>query len=201
MTTEDIDLADLDADPIREFAHWFALAKESEDLANAMSLATVDSNGRPTSRMVLLKGHDDDGLEFYTSYSSAKARHIAQQSQVALLFYWKSLRRQVRFEGIASRVSRQASESYWATRPRGSQLAASASTQSAEVESRSGLEQAVDRLSDVYPDDVPLPEDWGGYRVVPDRVEFWVDRKDRLHDRFLYERQADNGWRQARLSP
>ena len=156
----------------------------------------------PAARTVLLKGHDDEGLEFYTSYDSAKAAHMASDSRVAILFYWKSLRRQVRFEGTASRLPREASREYWDTRPRGSRLAAWASTQSAEISDRAILLTAVEELAQRYPDDcIPLPPHWGGYRVRPYRVEFFTSRSDRLHDRFLYERTDGDSWRLVRLSP
>lgn len=191
----------LASDPLQQFAEWYAEAKDSEPLAHAMALSTVSTDGQPTSRMVLLKGHDEKALEFYTNYDSAKAEDMTHEPRVALLFHWSSLRRQVRFEGRAVRVSTAESEEYWKTRPRGSQLAAWASTQSAEIADKAVLEEAVEKYNQQFPDDVPLPPNWGGYRVKPQRVQFFISQQDRLHDRFLYARAAHGGWHMTRLSP
>ena len=202
VNREHPDIPDLHPHPLREFALWYEQAKESEDLPEAMALATVTPDGQPTARMVLLKGYDEAGLEFYTSYDSPKAAHIQYDGRVALLFYWRSLRRQVRFEGTAARLPGEVSRAYWDTRPRGSRLAAWVSTQSAEIADRAALESAVEEFSRQYPDDdIPLPPSWGGYRVHPHRAEFFISRQDRLHDRFLYERTDGDSWRLVRLSP
>jgi len=193
--------ADLAADPFEQFGCWFAHACEcGMPDPNALSLATVDEQGRPAVRTVLLKFWDAEGFVFYTNYESAKARHIAANAEVAMLFAWLALERQVIIRGAAQRVSTAESLKYFLTRPRGSQLGAWVSAQSSVISSRQVLEMKLEEMKRKFGDgEVPLPGFWGGFRVVPRTVEFWQGRPNRLHDRFLYTR--DEGWRIERLAP
>jgi pyridoxamine 5'-phosphate oxidase len=195
--------ADTDPDPIQQFRVWFDEALRSEIIdVNAMSLATATPGGEPAARIVLLKDVNADGFVFFTQYDSAKGRDLAVNPRAALLFYWAPLERQVRIVGQASRVSREASERYFATRPVESQWGAWTARQSSEVATRDLLEQqyaAVRQRFGTAP--VPCPPDWGGYRVAPERIEFWQGRPGRLHDRLLYTRQQDGSWTRVRLAP
>ncbi len=198
-----LDLPDLAPDPITMFRRWMDDTVESGlHEPNAMVLTTVSAQGRPSARMVLLKGVDERGFVFYTNYESRKGEDIEADPAVALLFPWHDLQRQVRVEGTATRVSRAESEAYFSARPRGSQLGAWASPQSREVASRAELDDLYAGVEGEYGDsaDVPLPPQWGGYLVTPDVVEFWQGRKGRMHDRLLYRRQGD-AWTTARLAP
>lgn len=197
---------DLDPDPLRQLRAWLDEAVASGVLEpTAMTLATADAEGRPSARMVLLKGLDEAGLVFYTNYGSRKGRDVAANPRVALLFWWDGLERQVRVEGAAERTSREESEAYFRSRPRGSRLGALVSPQSRPLPDRGELEARLDELSRRYPDDgdIPLPDAWGGYRVRPDAFEFWQGRDDRLHDRVRYEPDEGGaaGWRRFRLAP
>ena len=190
------------ASPVLLWQEWLAAAQEAA-LAevNAMVLSTVDAHGAPSSRMVLCKYADEAGFVFYTNYGSRKAAELDANPQVSLLFPWHPLGRQVRVEGVAERVSRDESAAYFATRPRGAQIGAWASHQSSVIESRADLEREVAEAVERFENsDVPLPPHWGGYRVRPERVEFWQGRPDRLHDRLRYVRAGD-GWQVERLSP
>lgn len=189
-------------DPFTLFDTWFAEARESElNDSNAMALATADASGRPAVRMVLLKGHGPDGFVFYTNRESRKAADLAENMQAALLFHWKSLRRQVRIEGEVTRVSDAESDAYFASRGRDSQLGAWASEQSRPLPARSIFEGRFEAMKFRFEGgDVPRPPHWGGYRVVPDRIEFWQDRAHRLHERRLFVR-ADGGWDEGLLYP
>jgi pyridoxamine 5'-phosphate oxidase len=192
---------DVDSDPVVEFGRWFALAEEAgEPQPNAMALATVDQGGQPTVRMVLLHRADERGFTFHTNYESAKARDLAGNPRAALAFYWPLLHRQVRVTGLVTMVSREESEEYWAGRPYGSRISASASAQSTVLADRSRLDAEVARLEALYPETPPLPSFWGGYRLVPDSVELWQGRSHRLHDRLLYSR-VGTAWRLERLAP
>lgn len=192
---------DLDPDPAAEFQRWFALAQRAGELQpNAMALATVTATGEPALRMVLLYQADAQGFVFFTNYESAKGADLAAHPSAALAFYWPRLHRQVRVGGTVTRVSRQESESYWAQRPYGNRISASASAQSRVIPDRSVLEVEVARLEAQYPDDPPLPDFWGGYRVAPAAIEFWQGRINRLHDRIRYVRES-SGWRMERLAP
>ncbi len=190
------------ADPVRLFQAWLKAAEESGLLEpTAMTLATSDATGRPSARTVLLKSVDDRGFVFYTNYGSRKAADLDQNPRAALVFHWKSLLRQVIVEGSVERATRTESEGYFASRPRGSRLAAWASRQSERVQSREELVQRFEQLKEEYADrDVGLPPFWGGYRLVPGRIEFWQGRPNRLHDRILFER-TDGAWKASRLYP
>lgn len=192
---------DLDPDPVVEFGRWFDLAREvGEPQPNAMALATVTADAEPAVRMVLLHRVDDAGFVFFTNYTSDKAGDLAANPRAALAFYWPRLHRQVRVRGSVTRTSRGESEDYWAQRPYGSRISASASEQSRVIPSRAVLEGEVARLERRYPEAPPLPDFWGGYRVSPDAIEFWQGRINRLHDRLRYVR-ADAGWWVERLAP
>lgn len=190
------------ADPIAFFGEWFRDARDSGIyLPEAMTLATADAGGAPSARQVLLKGFDARGFVFYTNYESRKARELDANPRCALTLHWAVLQRQVRIRGAASRTSREDSEAYFRTRPRGSQLGAWASRQSEVLGAREDLDVTVAKFERTYEgEDVPLPPYWGGYRVVPEEIEFWQGRADRLHDRLLYGRSGD-GWTVKRLYP
>ena len=193
----------MSSDPFPLFDAWYAEARASEiNDSNAMTLSTADAAGRPSSRMVLLKGHGRDGFVFYTNRESRKARAIAENPQVALLFHWKSLRRQIRIEGALAPVSDAESDAYFATRGRDSQLGAWASEQSRPLDTRDTFEAAFTRMTERFEGgDVPRPPHWGGYRVVPDRIEFWQDRAHRLHERRLFTPDAHGNWSEGLLFP
>lgn len=185
---------EVDPDPIAQFLAWYESAP-----SEAVALVTASAGGEPSGRMVLLKGVDQRGFAFYTNYASAKAKDLEENPRAALVFFWPS-DRQVRVSGPVTRTTAEESEAYWRSRPRGSQLSAWASHQSEVVPNRGMLEDRVAELSRRYPDDVPSPPFWGGYRLVPETVEFWHHQDDRLHDRLRYRRTAD-GWVLERLAP
>ena len=193
----------LNNDPVQQFELWFQQALDAKiPEPNAMSLATVDGNGSPSIRTVLLKGYDHSEFVFYTNYESNKAHEIAANPQVALCFFWMDLERQVRIWGRAEKVSQSQSEAYFLSRPRGSQLGAWASPQSQAIADRTALENRLEDLTQKYSDeDIPLPEHWGGYAVVPSAFEFWQGRPNRLHDRFYYKATEDGQWDVQRLAP
>lgn len=193
----------LDASPVRQFEQWLEQAVNAGlSDPTAMSLSTIDAQGRPWQRIVLLKGLSDGGFVFYTNYGSDKAMAIAANPQVSLLFPWNELDRQVIVGGVATKMSLRESASYFLTRPRESQIAAWASRQSRPVAARAVLEDQVRKLREKFADGaVPMPEFWGGYRVAPQRIEFWQGGEHRLHDRFRYERDADGQWQLAQLQP
>jgi pyridoxamine 5'-phosphate oxidase len=193
--------ADLDPDPLRQFAAWFTQAADAVDTPEAVVLATASPTGAPSARMVLLKGFDQRGFVFYTNYFSRKGQEIAQNPRAALLFHWTPLGRQVRIEGVVHRIDAAESDAYFRTRPPGSRLSAAASPQSRPVANRDVLEAAVAELASRHPDgDVPRPEEWGGLRLVASRFEFWQHGDDRLHDRFRYRREGEI-WTVDRLGP
>ena len=217
---------DLEADPILQFKRWFEQARgvrasgrvrrfcvrlykrlllmsgaELLDL-NAMTLATADKEGRPSARIVLLKAVDDRGFVFYTNYDSRKGQELAENPQAALVFYWSDQERQVCVAGEVSKLPAAESDAYWRSRPRGSNLGALASRQSAVVRDRAALEANWKELDAQYPgEELPRPAFWGGYLLGPKRIEFWQGRPNRLHDRFRYTKQADKTWTVERLSP
>ncbi|TML51518.1 MAG: pyridoxamine 5'-phosphate oxidase [Actinobacteria bacterium] len=188
--------------PVARFQEWFREAEQAGvEVPEAMALATADADGAPSARMVLLKGADEDGFVFYSGYVSRKAGELDQNPRAALVFYWRPLGKQVRVEGTVDRVSEAESAEYFATRPRGSQLAAWASQQSSPLASRQELERRYAELEREYEGrEVPLPPHWGGYRLRPETIEFWEHRENRLHDRIRYTR-AREGWKVERLAP
>ena len=201
MSSPPLRRADLDPDPLRQFAAWYSQAADTVDTPEAVVLATATSSGGPSARMVLLKGFDQRGFVFYTNYFSRKGQEIAQNPRAAMLFHWSPLGRQVRVEGAVHRIDAAESDAYFKTRPPGSRLSAAASPQSRPVASRDVLETAVAELASRYPDGaVPRPDEWGGLRLVASRFEFWQHGDDRLHDRIRYEREGD-GWAKTRLAP
>lgn len=198
-----LDKASAHADPLRQFGEWFDLAKEVDpEFANAMTLSTASGAGRPSSRLVLLKDVDERGFVFYTNYQSRKAGELAENDWAALVFWWKEVYRQVRVEGRVEKVSRLESERYFQTRPRGSQLGAWASRQSAVLANRAEFEASLAAYERQFAgQEVPCPPFWGGYRLAPVALEFWQGRENRLHDRLRYQRSAGDGWTIDRLSP
>lgn len=198
-----LDHDSLDIDPVKQFEDWYGNTIDSGLYEpGAMSLATVDENNQPWQRIVLLKLFDEKGFVFFTNYESRKARQMAGNPQVSLLFPWHALARQVKITGSVEKITTAESLSYFVTRPRGSQIGAWASEQSSMISSRSVLESMVDSMKQKFADkEVPLPPFWGGYRVIPDSFEFWQGRDNRLHDRFLYQRDEQGNWLAQRLSP
>ncbi|MGR3936446.1 pyridoxamine 5'-phosphate oxidase [Streptomyces sp. BRA346] len=200
-----VDEAALGSTPFQQFTRWFEEAVGSGIYEpNAMVVATADAAGRPSSRTVLMKSFDERGFVFYTNYGSRKGRELAENPQVSLLFPWHPIARQVIVTGVAHRTGRDETAAYFRTRPHGSQLGAWASAQSSVVGAREELDRAYAELADRYPpgEQVPAPPEWGGFRVVPEAVEFWQGRENRLHDRLRYVRTpGEEGWRIERLSP
>jgi len=193
--------ADAHADPLAQFERWFNEALAAQlPLANAMTLATAASGGAPDARIVLLKGVDNGGFVFYTNYESRKGRQLAAQPQACLVFFWAPLERQVRIDGTVGKVSSKESDVYFLSRPVGARLSARASAQSSAVTGREVLENAVKEEKSKYGENPPRPPHWGGYRVIPSRMEFWQGRENRLHDRLLYLRDG-GGWKIERLAP
>jgi pyridoxamine 5'-phosphate oxidase len=197
--------ADLAANPISQFQKWFeqatkALAQKEIDV-NAATLATADKKGKPSARIILLKGLDERGFIFFTNYGSRKGRELSENPNASLVFYWQQLERQVCIAGSVKKTSREESENYFKSRPRGSQLAACASNQSDVVADRAALEARWNEMEKKFPNEVPLPPNWGGYVLKPERIEFWQGRASRLHDRFQYTRQKNNSWKLERLAP
>jgi pyridoxamine 5'-phosphate oxidase len=195
--------SDLNPDPIKQFASWFTAAIEAgiRDV-NAMSLATAGRDGRPSVRIVLLKSFDQDGFVFFTNYESEKGKQLQTNPYAALAFYWIELDRQIRVSGMVKKTSREESQTYFHSRPVGSQLSAWASRQSEVLDGRRMLDARMAEVSERFVDKpVPLPPHWGGYRLKPERMEFWQGRPSRLHDRFRYTRQASGNWLIERLAP
>lgn len=199
-----LEMSELRLDPLDMFRLWWHQAVESEiDDVNAMTLATADLSGKPSARIVLLKGVTNDGFEFFTNYKSAKARDMVANPNVALLFYWKELERQIRIEGKVEKVSPERSAQYFQSRPRGSQIGAWSSPQSAVIPDRSVIEKNIAAIEEKYGDldPLPAPEHWGGFLVRPNQYEFWQGRADRLHDRFQYTPKGEGSWTVERLAP
>ena len=198
-----LDVSDMEPDPFDQFEKWFQQARECQvEEPNAMCLATVDSNGQPFTRTVLLKGFSKKGLVFYTNYESRKAGHIESHPKVSANFLWLPLQRQVNVTGSVERVSRMESLKYFISRPLASRLGAWTSPQSKVITSRQILEIKLDQMKRKFASgEVPLPDNWGGYRIIPEAFEFWQGRSGRLHDRFLFELDEDSKWQANRLAP
>jgi pyridoxamine 5'-phosphate oxidase len=220
-----LDCAALDANPLTQFESWFRAATGEKSSSrwrkigialyklwsaicnhrpadiNAMTLATVDKNGQPSSRTVLLKSVDERGFIFFTNYDSRKGRELTENPHAALTFFWSELERQVCVAGSVTKLPAAESEAYFKSRPRGSRIAAWASSQSAPIPDRAVLENKWRELEKQFPNDIPLPPNWGGFILHPERIEFWQGRPSRLHDRFSYTRQTDGTWKIARLAP
>ena len=195
--------ADLHSDPFQQFGAWFAaaLAADIRDV-NAMTLATATPDGKPSARIVLLKGFDERGFAFFTNYDSEKGRHLETNPHAALAFYWVKLERQIRISGRVEKTSREDSAAYFHSRPAGARLGAWASKQSEVIDSRQILDARLEQMVERFEGgEIPLPPHWGGYRVKPDQIEFWQGRPNRLHDRFRYSRRADGTWQIDRLAP
>ncbi len=206
MTTDPLSLLDergVDRNPFVQFAHWYDVAVvATTNRAAAMTVATVDGDGHPHARVVLLRGFDERGFAFFTNYDSSKGHELAASPNAAAVLYWSELDAQVRIEGPVAKVSEAESDEYFAGRPRGHQIGAWASAQSAPVKDRAALEAAVAAVERRFPGEVPRPPHWGGYRITPLRVEFWRSRTDRVHDRVSYRREGvDAAWVIERLSP
>ncbi len=199
-----LDEQDASPDPFEQFKRWFQEAIDSElREPNAMTLATANRQGRPSARIVLLKGFDEQGLVFFTNYESRKGQDLAENPQAALLFNWLELERQVRFEGMVEKIPVEASQAYFQSRPKGSQIGAWASPQSQVIADRSILEANEQRLAQQYADAeaLPLPPFWGGYRLSPSVIEFWQGRPSRLHDRIVYTKETVDNWLIKRVAP
>lgn len=194
--------SDVDPDPFKEFQKWFNEAlKINPDIANAMFLATSTKDGKPSLRTVLLKGFEESGFVFYTNYSSRKGNELKENPYASLLFFWKELERQIRIEGKTVLTSAEESDNYFHSRPFESQIAALASNQSSIIQDRDTLKAKFLSLKEKYKNEtVPLPEHWGGYKLIPDKIEFWQGRQNRLHDRILYTKE-NSDWKIQRLAP
>ncbi len=198
----DLNREDLCEDPFQQFSQWFEQAiAQYADEATAMTLATADQQGMPSARIVLLKDYDRNGFSWFTDYRSEKGQQLLTNPQAEILFFWPSQSRQVRIRGHVEKLPREEGQAYFSQRPVGSQLSAASSCQSHPVESREILEQSITSLQQQYSDgDIPCPEEWGGYRLIPQRFEFWQGRPSRLHDRFEYQ-LIEGGWSIQRLQP
>lgn len=209
MTEQSLTEDQVRSNPFEQFALWYDEAQQAHlPEPDAMTLATTTSDGRPSARMVLLKGFDERGFVFYTNYQSAKGRVLETNPQAALILFWAEMHRQIRIEGTAEHVTDAESDAYFRSRPKGSRIAAMASHQSDPLENRAELDARVAELTAQYgpgdgvgDDDVPRPAHWGGYRVIPENIEFWQGRRDRLHDRLLFTRGTTGQWTISRLFP
>ncbi|HEK19135.1 MULTISPECIES: pyridoxamine 5'-phosphate oxidase [unclassified Mucilaginibacter] len=194
---------DVDANPVRQFDKWFNEAINNKVLEpNAMTLATATADGRPSARIVLLKGFSDDGFKFYTNYLSRKGRELSKNPNAALLFFWGDMERQIRIEGVIEKLDKKYSEKYFHSRPKASQIGAIVSPQSQEIESREILDTRMKELEQQYADsEVPKPAHWGGYILKPRLIEFWQGGSGRLHDRIVYKKTDNKNWKIVRLAP
>lgn len=195
--------ADVDADPIKQFETWWNEALKSDIYeVNAMTLATADTNGVPSARIVLLKGFDEKGFVFFTNYNSQKGNELAQNDKACLVFFWKELERQVRVTGVAEKITPEESIAYFNSRPDGSKIGAWASPQSLVVAGKAWLKETFDYYMERFKHgEIPKPPHWGGYRVKPYKIEFWQGRPNRLHDRIMYTSETDHSWKIERLAP
>ncbi len=194
--------SDVASNPTEQFAHWWNDALASEILeVNAMTLATSTKSGKPSARIVLLKGFDERGFVFFTNYESNKGKALAENPNAALIFFWKEIERQIRIEGVAQKISAAESDEYFFSRPEGSRIGAWASPQSKIIENRSVLEENVQQFSNRFKNSIPRPPHWGGYRVMPELIEFWQGRSNRLHDRIQYTKTVSGSWKVDRLAP
>lgn len=197
-----LDEHEVDDSPFRQFARWFDEATQAAvEEANAMVLSTVDAHQRPSSRVVLIKEFDERGFTWFTNYQSRKGVELANQPHACLLFFWRELERQVRIEGRVEKISADESDAYFVSRPLNSRLGALASNQSQVIENRQALEQKFATAQSTFGETPARPAHWGGYRLVPDMLEFWQGRPSRLHDRIVYHRQQDGIWTRTRLQP
>ena len=202
-TLQDLNEIEVDPNPVIQFQKWFDQACSTDiPEANAMTIATVNSEGKPSARIVLLKGYDQKGFVFYTNYNSQKGQELTANPHAAIVFWWAQLERQVRITGSVEKISARESDEYFHSRPLGSRLGAWTSNQSEIISSREVLEQRLEELQVKYQNlDVPRPSHWGGFRVIPAEIEFWQGRSSRLHDRLLYTQADDGSWKIQRLSP
>ena len=194
--------SDIAPDAIEQFTRWWDDAVKSEIFeVNAMTLATSTKNGTPSARIVLLKGYDERGFIFFTNYESQKGKDLAENPNAALVFFWKEIERQIRIEGVVEKTTAQESDEYFSSRPAGSRIGAWASPQSSIIENRQILELNTERYAEEFKNSIPRPPHWGGYRVMPFKIEFWQGRSNRLHDRILYTKNPDGSWKVERLAP
>lgn len=202
-TKKELNINAVNGDPLIQFQQWFDEAIQARVLEpNAMTLSTISANGFPSSRIILLKGIEEKGFSFYTNYNSRKAKEIAENPKVASNFFWPELERQVRIEGVIEKTSEEVSDVYFKSRPRGSQVGAWASPQSALIEGRDILQDRFKEIEERFAGkDVPRPKHWGGYIILPQKIEFWQGRASRLHDRILYTQKKDHSWVVSRLAP
>lgn len=197
-----LDENEVAANPVEQFTKWWHDVINSQiSEANAMTLATVSNDGKPAARIVLLKDYDGQGFVFYTNYNSSKGRQLAGNAHAALLFFWKEIERQVRIEGRVTKTAEEESDAYFFSRPEGSRIGAWASPQSSVINSREVLEENEQRYKNEFKNSIPRPPHWGGYRVMPEKMEFWQGRNNRLHDRILYTKTASGSWKVERLAP
>lgn len=197
-----LDENDIAANPVEQFTRWWMEAVKSEITeVNAMTLSTATKDGKPSARIVLLKDYDEKGFVFFTNYNSHKGKELAENPYVALTFFWKEIERQVRIEGKVEKVSAEESDAYFFSRPQGSRVGAWASEQSVVIANRQLLEENVKRFTEEFKNSIPRPPHWGGYRVMPLKIEFWQGRSNRLHDRIQYTKINKGSWKAERLAP
>lgn len=198
-----LEISDVEKDPIAQFAHWFDEAVKTMGIeeANAMTLSTCDPDGKPSGRIVLLKGFDEQGFIFYTNYDSRKGKELSENPWAGLTFFWGPLERQIRVVGKVTKVTHEESDSYFESRPIGSRRTAFVSPQSQPITTKDDLLKEIETVKKKFGDQIPRPQSWGGYKVVPYEIEFWQGRPNRFHDRIFYERTSDHDWVIKRLAP